>query len=96
MRSASKDISTALLRYWLEHLAKAGLLVEKIAQTTIQHLPLERFQAIEFPISPTAEQHRIVAAIEEHLSRVDAGVAALERVKKELVRYRASVLKAAC
>ena len=51
---------------------------------------------LTLPLAPLAEQHRIVAAIEEQLSRVDAGVAALERVKRELARYRASVLKAAC
>lgn len=47
-------------------------------------------------IPPAAEQDRIVAAIEQHLSRVEAGVEALVRVKRELARYRGSVLKAAC
>jgi len=96
VRPRCKGVSTALLRYWLEYLAGAGLLVEKIAQTTIQHLPLARFQTISLPLPPAAEQRRIVATIEEQLSRVEAGVQALKRVKKELVRYRASVLKAAC
>ena len=34
--------------------------------------------------------------IERHLTHIDAGVAGLERVKAQLARYRASVLKAAC
>lgn len=42
-----------------------------------------------------AEQDRIVAKIEELFSDLDAGVAALQRVKANLKRYRASVLKAA-
>ena len=53
-------------------------------------------EKLRFPLAPLPEQRRIVAAIEEHLSRVDAGAEALERAKKELARYRASVLKAAC
>lgn len=47
------------------------------------------------PIAPTNEQRRIVEKIEELFSDLDAGVAALERVKANLKRYRASVLKAA-
>jgi type I restriction enzyme S subunit len=46
-------------------------------------------------VAPIAEQVRIVAKIEELFSDLDAGVAALERVKANLKRYRASVLKAA-
>ncbi|MFO0877416.1 MAG: hypothetical protein U0840_08580 [Gemmataceae bacterium] len=44
---------------------------------------------------PLAEQRRIVAKIEELFSDLDAGVAALERAKANLKRYRAAVLKAA-
>lgn len=46
-------------------------------------------------LPPLAEQRRIVAKIEELFSDLDAGVAALERVKANLKRYRAAVLKAA-
>ncbi len=41
------------------------------------------------------EQRRIDAKIEELFSDLDAGVAALERVRANLKRYRAAVLKAA-
>ena len=51
--------------------------------------------AVQFPIPPFNEQRRIVAKIEELFSDLDAGVAALERVKAKLKRYRAAVLKAA-
>ncbi|MGD0091864.1 MAG: hypothetical protein ABSE73_18270 [Planctomycetota bacterium] len=46
-------------------------------------------------LPPHREQRRIVAKIEELFSDLDAGVAALERVKANLKRYRAAVLKAA-
>ena len=47
------------------------------------------------PVAPLDEQRRIVAKIEELFSDLDAGVAALERAKANLKRYRAAVLKAA-
>ena len=41
------------------------------------------------------EQRRIVALLEELVSRLDAGVAALRHAKAQLQRYRQSVLNAA-
>ncbi len=48
-----------------------------------------------FPLPPLPEQHRIVAAIEQQFTRLDAGVAALQRARIKLKRCRAAVLKAA-
>ncbi len=90
------DLSPGFLLYFLRHLAGSGALAPRIAQTTIQHLPLERFREIIVPAPSRADQDRIVAAIEEHFSYIDAGVAALERALANLKRYRAAVLKAAC
>ena len=59
-----------------------------ISQTVIKGFP--------FLLAPLPEQHRIVAAIEQHLTRLDASVTALQRVQANLQRYRASVLKTAC
>lgn len=47
------------------------------------------------PVAPLNEQRHIVAKIDELFSDLDAGVAALERVRANLKRYRAAVLKAA-
>jgi type I restriction enzyme S subunit len=49
---------------------------------------------VELP--PLNEQSKVVAEIEKQFSRLDAATAALERVRANLKRYRASVLKAAC
>ncbi len=46
-------------------------------------------------LPPLAEQRRIVAAIEEQFTRLDAGVAALKSARARLKQYRAAVLKAA-
>ncbi len=48
-----------------------------------------------FGLPPLPEQHRIVEAIESYFTRLDDAVATLERVQRNLKRYRASVLKAA-
>lgn len=46
-------------------------------------------------LPPVPEQRRIVEAIESYFTRLDDAVATLERVQRNLKRYRASVLKAA-
>jgi type I restriction enzyme, S subunit len=52
-------------------------------------------RSMPIPVPPTAEQERIVAAIEEQFSRLDAGMAAVERARQNLRRMRSSVLQAA-
>jgi type I restriction enzyme S subunit len=47
------------------------------------------------PVAPSAEQTRIADRIDELFTDLAAGVAALERVKRNLSRYRAAVLHAA-
>jgi type I restriction enzyme S subunit len=63
--------------------------------TTFKEISGSRAAEIPIPLPPLAEQHRIVAEIEKQLTRLDAAVAALERARANLKRYRASVLKAA-
>lgn len=55
----------------------------------------EEFLSLGVRVAPEAEQKRIAQKIEELFSKLDAGVAALERARESLKRYRASVLKAA-
>ena len=75
------------------HRNRSERLVQRLAASTrslngtIKTLPV--------PIAPLNEQSRIVAKIEELFSDLDAGVANLLRVRANLKRYRAAVLKAA-
>lgn len=58
-------------------------------------VPAAFLESLRIPIAPTAEQERIADALDELLSDLDAGVAALERARDKLKLYRAAVLKAA-
>lgn len=55
-----------------------------------------QLRGLVISVAPLPEQHRIVAEIEKHLTRLDAAIVALKRARANLKRYRASVLKAAC
>jgi type I restriction enzyme S subunit len=50
-------------------------------------------EKVVIPLPPLPEQRRIVAKIEELFAKLDAGVAALKKVKAQLKRYRQAVLK---
>jgi type I restriction enzyme, S subunit len=64
-----------------------GATQKNISQTVIKAFP--------FVLAPPDDQKRIVAEIERQFSRLDETVADLERVKANLKRYKAAVLKAA-
>jgi len=67
-----------------------------VTGTTRLKLNQSRMRKVSVPLAPLPEQRRIVAEIETQFTRLDAGVAALERARANLRRYKASVLKAAC
>jgi type I restriction enzyme, S subunit len=73
-----------------------GDLKRKVHGSGMQHITKGKFEESLVPLAPPDEQPRIVAKIEEHLSRLDAAVTSLKRVQAALKRYRAAVLKAAC
>lgn len=58
-------------------------------------LNLSDIRGIEVPLAPLGEQRRIVDLLDELLSELAAGMAALLRVRAKLRIYRASVMKAA-
>jgi Restriction endonuclease S subunits len=62
----------------------------------VQNVSAKEIEDCTFPLPPEAERNRVVAEIEKQFTRLDAGVASLNRVQAALKLYRASVLKAAC
>ncbi len=67
--------------------SKVGIAVPNVNASKLARVPI--------PIAPQNEQERIVAEIEKQFSRLDDAVANLKRVKVNLKRYKAAVLKAA-
>jgi type I restriction enzyme S subunit len=63
--------------------------------TAQKNINLNILRIVSVPLPPLAEQHRIVAKIEELFTQLDAGVELLKKVKAKLKRYRQAVLKAA-
>ncbi|MCO6457478.1 MAG: restriction endonuclease subunit S [Pirellulaceae bacterium] len=63
--------------------------------TTHTTIYFPEVKAFHICVPPVNEQRRIVTKLKELFSDLDAGVAALERAKANLKRYRAAVLKAA-
>ncbi len=83
-------------RYLLYALrATASRLESQATGTTFAAITSGVIRRHSIRLAPTAEQKRIVAAIEEQFTRLDAGLAAVERARQNLQRMRASVLQAA-
>lgn len=77
---------------WYLNATNLQFFITGTAQPKLNQVNLNR---IPVPIAPLPEQNRIVGRIEELVSELEAGVAALKRAKANLKRYRAAVLKAA-
>ena len=80
---------------FLKHYLNVVDFQQFVTGTTRLKLPQGPMKRIPLPLPPLPEQHRIVEVIEEQFSRLDAGVASLQRAKRNLERMRASVLSAA-
>ena len=61
----------------------------------LAHITKGKFENSIIPIAPLTVQKLIVSEIEKQFSRLDEAVAALKRIKANLKRYKAAVLKAA-
>jgi type I restriction enzyme S subunit len=87
----SKALIPHFLRYLLEYYARTNLFAQYTSGITISHLPQEDLRNLTVLVPPVSEQLRIVAAIEEQISRLDAGVAILERVRANLAKLADAV-----
>lgn len=62
--------------------------------TTVQNIETRRLLDFEIPVAPIDEQRRIVAAIDEHFSRLDDADESLQRAQRRLRNLKAAVLAA--
>lgn len=69
------------------HLHSRRFMREARITTNIAHLSSSRFASVEFPVPPLSEQQRIVAAIEEHFSRLDAAEVEVQRAQLRLESF---------
>lgn len=89
-------IDEEFLKYFLQSPGYWVQIAEKSSGIAQPNVNATKLSGLLVPLPPLLEQHRIVAEIERQFTRLDASVAALERVRDNLKRYRASVLRAAC
>ena len=87
------ELNSAYLFYFLQ--SQYGHINTRPKGVGIPHIDPSVLWNIAFPLPPISEQDRIVVKIEELFTQLDAGVAALEKAKAQLRRYRQAVLKAA-
>jgi type I restriction enzyme S subunit len=87
--------SRYLTHYW--NASRTTEYLRSVASSTsgLYVLTAAKVRSVSIPLPPLREQRRIVAAIEQQFSRLDAGVAALERAWQNLKRMRGAVLQAA-
>jgi type I restriction enzyme S subunit len=69
---------------------------ERTSSITVKHLSSRTIACIPLPLPPRAEQDRVAAALDEHLTRLDTSTRALRRNLLRIRSYRTSVLRAAC
>lgn len=91
LRALSGMLSSAFLCHYLNTVDYHGY----VTGTTRLKLDQAPMRKIAIPLAPYQEQKRIVARVEELLTKLDAGVEGLRRVKAQLQRYRQAVLKSA-
>ncbi|MEV7138539.1 restriction endonuclease subunit S [Streptomyces tauricus] len=89
-----------VVKRWLVHYLRspaARTYVEAKASGTkdaMRNLSQEVLRRMPIPLPPLAEQHRIVEALEEQLSRIDSGIATLRSVRTRLAGLRKVILVA--
>ena len=83
--------------YWYSYAsALTGRLGEAGRGVNIRHLGKRGLSQFPIPVAPLAEQDRIVAAIEEHFSRLNAVDSALTAAQQRLDALLQSVLRSSC
>jgi type I restriction enzyme S subunit len=96
-RLPERYVSARYVQYYLQS-GEAKVSIDRMktgGSDSGLNLTHDRFRRLRVPLAPRREQERIVAAIEEQFSRLDAGLAALAHVRQNLKQMRAAVMDAA-
>ncbi len=90
LRAVAGLTSNRFLKFALDHFDYSSV----VNGTTRLKLTRGAMERMVIPLPPLAEQRRIVAAIEEHFSRLDIAEESLRRGRRRLQALRARVLSA--
>lgn len=90
---AKNSINPKFVFYYLRNIE--GELSATGTGSTFKSISKSQIVNLQIPIASPKEQELVVEEIEKQFSRLDEAVAALKRIKANLKRYKASVLKAA-
>ena len=77
-------VDVRYLRYFIEHMSISGDIDQYSTGGAIRHLPQRQLRCLRIQLPPTAEQRRIVAVLEDHISRLDTADVAMARVSRRL------------
>jgi type I restriction enzyme S subunit len=83
------------LYYGVQSRSFVGAMSDLVQGALYPALRPRDIRAFDLPAPPLDEQRRMVAEIEKQFSRLDEAVANVKRVKGNLRRYKAAILKAA-
>ena len=89
-------VETRWLEFFLHWSAETGRFEAHTSGSTIAHLPQRDLRQLVLPLAPVAEQKRIVDALEEHFSRLDAAETTLSATSRKLDAWLTSFLTDAC
>jgi type I restriction enzyme S subunit len=95
IRPGANTVDSRWLMWWINTPQFRSEILARQAGTTRKRISRKNLSAIKFPIPPLEEQRRIVAAIEEQLSRLDAAERSLIQARHKLVALRGASLAAA-
>jgi len=94
LRVRPRQVSTEYLYWYCRAAALSGRFGEAGRGVNIRHLGKQGLATFPLALPPRAEQERIVAAIEEHISRLDAAIGAAASAQRRLSGFYDAVLHA--
>ncbi|MFM9902630.1 MAG: restriction endonuclease subunit S [Polaromonas sp.] len=88
LRPSEKILPRYLLHFIFQHHIRRDARMNMRGAAGQLRVPTSFFESLQIPLPPLPTQHRIVQALEEKLSRLDAAQSALLRAQANLKRYR--------